>query len=113
MGGKEFLGCLEKRDLLNRPAVPVATLLQWGRTYRDAGLLSDAADFFEKAGAVAELSEMLETVSSEGDSFLFSRLCRVLKHEASSEEWTRVGKEAENRGKALYAQEAFRRAGGA
>jgi tetratricopeptide (TPR) repeat protein len=107
---KGMLGCLEKRDLLNRAAVSVDTLLQWGEQYEQAGLIFDALDFYEKAKAQEQLHRLLEIAGREGNAFLLARASRALGREPSREEWISLAKSAEAAGKYAFAAEAYRKA---
>lgn len=111
MARNNLLGCLEKRDLLNRSAVSVDKMLEWGMRYEEAGLINDAVDFYEKAKAAEPLGKLLEKVREEGDAFLYGRVLKALGREASPKEWIAVGEKAAGLGKTLPAREAFRRGG--
>jgi hypothetical protein len=111
MAEKALLTCLEKRELLNESVVSVDKLLEWGQRYEDAGLIYDAVDFYEKIGARDELTRLLEMAKLEGNVFLVSRLCKILKAELTSQEWLNIGEQAERVGMLTFAAEGFRRAG--
>jgi tetratricopeptide (TPR) repeat protein len=106
-----MLSCLEKRDLLNRAAVSVNSLLEWGEFYEQSGLIFDAVDFYEKAKAVEPLNRLLKEAEAEGNAFLFNRVSRALGHEPSREEWLSLAKNAESQGKFAFAAEAYTKAG--
>lgn len=111
MSNKKSLTCLEKRNLLNQPTVPPETLLQWGRHYEERGLIHDAVDFYAKANTEEELTRLLEVALEDGDLFLFRRLCRVLEHEPTAEQWLFLATRAEKAGKYSFAAEAYRQKG--
>ncbi len=111
MARSNLLSCLEKRDLLNRSAVSVDKMLEWGVRFEEAGLLNDAVDFYEKAKAVDPLENLLKRVREEGDSFLYGRILKALGREASALEWISIGEKATQLGKHLLAGEAFRKGG--
>ncbi|GLI34090.1 MAG: hypothetical protein GX433_18505 [Deltaproteobacteria bacterium] len=110
MAERDILGCLEKRDLLNQNAVSVENLLFWGKRYEEAGLLSDAVDFYEKAKATDALNRLLENAKEEGDFFLFNRLSRILNFEGTSDDWMYLARQAEKAGKFTFAAQAALRA---
>lgn len=106
-----MLSSLEKRDLLNRSAVAVSRLVQWGDQYREAGLLNDAIDFYERANDSEALEALRETISEQGDVFLYGRILKALGREASPQEWIDIGEKARGLGKFAFAREAFKRGG--
>lgn len=112
MGPDNLLSCLEKRDLLNQPAASVDALVGWGDRSLRAGLIHDALDFYEKAGAPEALSRLLEIAESEGDAFLLRRVCSILGREPTTEQWLAVAEQAERLGKERFACKGYE-AGGA
>lgn len=112
MSKTKSLNCLEKRSLLNRSPVPVEELVAWGRQYQQAGHVYDAVDFYERAGVTDELASLLPLAISDGDVFLFRRLCRLLGKEGTASEWLELARRARELGKDTFAEAAFREAGG-
>lgn len=106
--GRGTLNCLEKRDLLNQTPVSVEMLRQWGERYEKQGLVHDAVDFYEKAGAREALRGLLEHARETGDYFLFSRICRVLGEEPDEKDWLMVARQAETLGKHACAAQVYR-----
>ena len=111
MGNNSLLSCLEKRDLLNQPAVSVDTLMQWGDRFLEAGFVYDAVNFYEKAGAKEALMRLLEMARNDGDVFLLRRLCALLGREPSADEWLAVAEQAERQGKDQFAWKGYLGAG--
>lgn len=111
MTSKMALTCLEKRELLNQAAASVENLVSLGESFEEAGQLSDALDFFEKAGAREALERVQAVALEEGDAFLFKRSCNSLRREWSREEWLELAKKAEEHGKFMFAAQACRHAG--
>jgi len=109
--GKNLLSCLEKRDLLNRPAVSVDELLEWGRYYEEAGLVYDAVDFYEKAGASERLEKWATVAVQDGDAFLLRRIAGAADLKPDPADWASLAKRAEVLGKTVYAEVARREAG--
>lgn len=107
MGNEGFLSCLEKRELLNRTAVSIDDLCARARAWEEAGLIHDAVDFYEKAQAWGEIERLIPLAVEEGDTFLFSRLCRLLKKDPPPEQWRALAAQAEALGKIRYAQRAM------
>ena len=110
MADKKLMGCMEKRDLLNQSAVSVESMRTWGDRYEDAGLLSDAVDFYEKAKATSALERLRENVLREGDFFLFGRMSRILGLDPTPREWMEVARQAEEAGKHAFAAQALLKA---
>lgn len=111
MAGDYLLNCLEKRDLLNDSDVAESTLLTWGQRFEEAEMIHDAVDFYEKANSRENLDRLLRKALEDGDVFLFSRLCRILKYEAVPDQWLLLAGKAEAEGKHSFAVEAKRRSG--
>lgn len=105
------LSCLHKRTLLNQTPVSSERLISHGQTYEAAGLVHDAVDFYERAGALDQLEALLESVKQDGDAFLFRRICRVLGREAAADEWLDLAARAEALGKDAFAQTVYRETG--
>ena len=82
LGGIRLQGALptwrEKRDILADPASPTAGVLAIGKILEGAGQLEDAADYFAKAAAKAELERLRKQACEVGDFFLWSRTCKHL-----------------------------------
>lgn len=111
MARSNLLSCLEKRDLLNQTAVSTDKLLDWGVRYEESGLIHDAVDFYERAGAAERLGPLLEVARNDGDAFLYGRILKALGREAPAGDWIAVGEKAGALGKDAYALEAFKRGG--
>jgi hypothetical protein len=111
MPRSSLLGCLEKREILNQPAVSVESLTRWGHLFCEADLFHDAMDFFEKAGAQEPLRNLLTLAREEGNLFLFKRACKALKLDPEVDQWLDLATNAKDRGLLLYAAEALRMAG--
>ena len=111
MAKSGLLGCLEKRDMLNRAAVSIDRLVEWGQIFEDGKLLNDAVDFYIKAGSSEALEKLLPEVLDDGDAFLYGRIVKALGWQVSPEEWISLGQRAAALGKEAYAQEAFKKGG--
>lgn len=111
MAKKDFLSCLEKRDLMSQTAASTDTLLHWAEKYEQEGRVADAIDFYTKAGARDALSRLLDRARDEGDLFLMRRLHQALGSVAHTEEWLALARKAEELGKFAFAAEAYRLGG--
>ncbi len=111
MANHSLLTCFAKRDLLNQPAASVDTLMEWGDRYLEAGLVHDAVDLYEKAGAGEALTRLLEMARDDGDVFLLGRLVAILGRQPTAEEWLAVAEQAERLGKHAFAMKGYQEAG--
>ncbi len=111
MARSNLLSCLEKNELLNQKAVSIDKLLDWGKRYEESGLINDAIDFYERAGAPERIEGLLGVVQDEGDAFLHGRILKILGRDAPAADWIAVGEKARELGKEAYAREAFKRGG--
>lgn len=111
MAKSSQLGCLEKRDLLNRSAVSTDRLLEWGRIFEQQELINDAVDFYIKAGSSEDLEKLLSAALGDGDVFIYTRLARALGRKVTADEWMSLGKRAAELGKNAYARDAFKKGG--
>lgn len=111
MARSDTLSCLQKRDILNRPAASAASLIDRGEAMERAGLVHDALSFYEKAGAHEAIIRLRDTATREGDLFLYRLTVRALGEEPTPEDWIAIGKRAADLGKMAFAHQAFRLAG--
>jgi hypothetical protein len=111
LGKPNLLGCLEKRDLLNRSAVSADQLVEWGEIFEEQDLINDAIDFYIKAGSSEALEKLLPPAHQEGDIFVYTRLVKALGRQVPAEEWISLGKKAAELGKDSCAREAFKKGG--
>ena len=111
MSKLKILNCLKKRALLNRSPIAAEELTAYGQYYETEGLIYDAVDFYERAGAVDQLKGLLEGAKQDGDAFLFRRLCRILGQDSAREDWLTLAERAEALGKTAFAQMAYKEAG--
>ena len=108
---KNDLSSLEKRNLLNETGVSLDTLVSWGEHYEEVGLLYDAVDFYEKAGAVDALARLRLKAKETGNVFLFRRICRNTGYEPVRDEWISIANSAKEHGKLTFASQAYQHAG--
>ena len=111
MNEPKELSCLHKRALLNQMPISLDRLISHGQTYEAAGLVHDAVDFYERAGALDALTALLESVKQDGDAFLFRRICRLLGREATPDDWLILAARAEALGKEAFAHTVYRETG--
>ncbi|MBF0548896.1 MAG: hypothetical protein HQK60_00025 [Deltaproteobacteria bacterium] len=103
--------CLKKREILNDPKAAPDLLVEHGRAFLNAGHLTDALDFFVKAGHPEGSIEVRRAALDQGDVFIFSKACQSASSPASAEEWRQLGRMNLIAGRYLFALNAFRQAG--
>lgn len=111
MRNKKSLGCMDKRNILNQPAVSTDRLKSWGDRFFEMAYWNDAIDFYEKINDRQALESILRVAREEGDLFLFNRVNRVLNLEPKSQDLVELAEQAGKLGKGLFASEALKQAG--
>jgi hypothetical protein len=111
MGKKELPHYKKKQQLLHAKDARPGDLRRQGEEFLQAGWLSDAIDFFKKAGDQNGLEKVRDIVISEGDAFLFRRALTALDVTASEEQWKELADRALDLGKLQFAREGYRMAG--
>jgi len=101
----------EKQKLLYIDRTPPADLIRIGDAYYKAGRISDAVDFYEKAGYTQGLEKIREDAIRDGDTMAYQHVLRALRREASPEEWDRIGRRAFELRKWNFALYAFEKGG--
>lgn len=99
-----------KQQILFAKDAKPEMLSDYGRKYLKAGWLSDALEFFARAGDKRGLEEIRAQSLQEGDVFLFRRTLDALTTTAADSEWKQLGENARGLGKLQFAREAFRMA---
>lgn len=102
---------MKKRHLLNEPEVDAQRMKRLGDRYLEESLLHDAILFYEKAKDFSGIETILTKALDEGDVFLAKQALKLLGKELSKEEWIRLARVAEEKGKFFFAVEAYREAG--
>lgn len=111
MSGKRLPGCLKKRDLLNSDRSNPAHFVQLGTAYLEEVRISDAIEFFEKAGHREGLDRLLERCLDDGDAFLFRKVAKILDLSPGPEQWIKLGDRALSLGKLHFARAAYGQGG--
>jgi len=81
-------------------------LVQIGRVYTAAGFLSDAVDFWAKAGDKEGLDRLSAQAIEDGDFFLYNRIKKVLHQPLDPGDLGRLAENAERLGKSAFAAQA-------
>lgn len=106
MSRNHLPGVLKKRALLNETKAAPAEMTALAESLAAADYLSDAADFFRKAGHEPGLRSVLERALDEGDSFLVGKIEKALGAPLAQEVWQRVADRAGALGKDGFAAQA-------
>ncbi len=95
---------IAKRDILHgAKAVDAATFLSHAKRYLAADQLSDAIDFFWKAGAEDELQALSKTLVQDGDTFLLLKIMHFKHGLIPTSDLESCASNAEKAGKIRYA----------
>jgi tetratricopeptide (TPR) repeat protein len=111
MSEKRLPGCMKKRDLLNSDRSDPAYFVQLGTAYLEEGRISDAIEFFEKAGHREGLDRLLQRCLEDGDLFLYRKIAKILDLSSSPDQWIELGDRALSLGKLHFARTAYREGG--
>lgn len=101
----------EKQKILYRDNTPQTALISYGDKYLEAGRISDAIDFYQKADHIEGLKKIREMVAADGDVMGFQHTLNALNIDASEEEWNAIGKRAFELEKYAFAIHAFEKSG--
>ena len=102
---------LKRRDILYGRNTPPEVLREYGDLYLHEGKPNDAVEFFGQACYKEGLRQIRQMAMEEGDLFLFSRATDFLQEEVSREDWRKLGKQALEKGKYLFALKCFEKIG--
>jgi hypothetical protein len=111
MGKKELPHYKKKQQLLHAKDAKPEELRRQGEEFLQAGWLSDAIDFFGKAGDQNGLEKVRDIAIAEGDVFLFRSTLKAMDATASEDQWKELADRALDLGKLQFAREAYRMAG--
>jgi ATP/maltotriose-dependent transcriptional regulator MalT len=101
-----IMDSIGRRRMLNDTSADPAKLSSYAREFVDQGFLSDAIDFFEKAGDSESLEGLLQTAVSEGDLFLVRRILKILGRKPDKYLLKSVAENADRLGKTFFAGQA-------
>jgi hypothetical protein len=102
-------GVLKKRELLNDPKAAPEEMKALAESLAEADYLSDAIDFFRKAGDREGLTGLLDRVVAEGDYFLTLKIQQAQGRPLAGDVWQRVADSARAQGKESFAARALER----
>lgn len=111
MGKAELPHYKKKQQMLHAKDARPEDLRRQGEEFLQAGWISDAIDFFKKAGDQNGLEKVRDIAISEGDAFLLRRTLKALDTTASEAQWKELADRALDLGKLQFAREGYRMAG--
>jgi tetratricopeptide (TPR) repeat protein len=82
-------------------------LIALGDRYLEAGRLSDAADFYQKANYLSGLGKIKEMAEAAGDIMIYQYVLKAIKQNAADDDWSRIGQRALEVKKYTFALHAF------
>jgi len=103
---------IEKRNLLASQTIPREEVLRLAHAYLSEDRLSDAANFFDKAGDREGLEKVKRRAIETGNAHVLTfDLGRSRHIEVRREDWRLAAQNALRQEKFAYAAQAFRKAG--
>lgn len=82
-------------------------LIAYGDSFLEAGKISDAIEFYQKANYTAGLEKIRSMAEQSGDVMLFQQVLKPLKQHASDEAWNEIGRRALDSKNYAFALHAF------
>ncbi len=96
-----------KQKILYIDKTSPETLVNYGELYLAEGALSDALDFYAKAGNRPGMQKIKDIALDGGDSFLFQNASRALGEELQDTDWETLARNAAGHGKYSFARLAL------
>lgn len=97
----------EKQRILYIDRRPERDLISVGDAFLEAGKISDAIEFYQKANNIAGLEKIKGMAEDTGDVMLFHQVLKPLKKHVSDEDWNAIGRRAFELEKYSFALHAF------
>lgn len=97
----------DKQYTLYIKQYPDKDLIAYGDAFLEAGKISDAIDFYQKANYVQGLEKIKGIAELSGDVMLLQQVLKPLKQPIDEETWAAVGKRALELKKYFFALYAF------
>ncbi|MDP2268494.1 MAG: hypothetical protein Q8K46_04920, partial [Deltaproteobacteria bacterium] len=101
----------KKQQLLYAEKRTAGELIVYGDRFLEAGKISDAIEFYQKASHTVGLEKISATAQQMGDAMLFLQAARALSRTPSPEEWLAIGQAATALKKYSFALLAFEKGG--
>ena len=96
-----------KQKILYIDKTSTAALISYGDLYLEAGAISDALDFYAKAGHQAGMQRIKDLALANGDTFIFQGAAKALGHELRDDDWENIARRAIELKKYLFARHAL------
>jgi hypothetical protein len=96
-----------KQKILYIDKTSAASLASYGDLYLEAGALSDALDFYAKAGHRDGVQKIKDMALVSGDAFLFQGAAKALNIELRDADWEEIARRATELKKYLFARHAL------
>lgn len=107
----EMPDAIVKRNILASGEMEAEELAEYGSMFLEKDMLTDAYNFFEKAGAREGLQKVKTRAIEEGLAAILFNLARSRHIQLSDEDWRAAGENAMKLEKYTYAAQAFGRIG--
>lgn len=101
----------QKQQLLYEGKRNSTELIDYGDRFLEAGKISDAIEFYQKAGHRAGLEQIIATAQQTGDLMLFLQASKALNRPTAPEEWLALGQAAKALKKYSFALLVFEKGG--
>lgn len=111
MSNKKLPDYRLKQKILYIDKTDAEILKNYGNTFLDAGFISDAIDFYNKANYYDGLEKIKAMAFETGDVMFFQRVMKALNTEPSQADWEMIGQKAISLKKYLFAKHALEKAG--
>lgn len=111
MSNKKLPDYRLKQKILYIDKTDAEILKNYGNTFLDAGFISDAIDFYNKANYFDGLEKIKALAFETGDVMFFQRVMKALNTEPSQADWEMIGQKAISLKKYLFAKHALEKAG--
>ncbi len=96
-----------KQKILYIDKTSATSLISYGDLYLEAGALSDALDFYAKAGHHAGVQKIKDLALANGDVFLFQGAAKAQNIDLRDDEWEDIARRAIELKKYLFARHAL------
>ena len=96
-----------KQKILYIDKTSATSLISYGDLYLEAGALSDALDFYAKAGHHAGVQKIKDLALANGDVFLFQGAAKAQNIDLQDDDWEDIARRAIELKKYLFARHAL------
>jgi len=96
-----------KQKILYSDKTSATSLISYGDLYLEAGALSDALDFYAKAGHHTGVQKIKDLALTNGDAFLFQGAAKAQNIDLQDADWEDIARRAIELKKYLFARQAL------